>query len=155
MQRGDRSARAAARSAAIAHRREQEAMAHAIQASLRAERLARNAAAAATAAAPTLAPAPAASTASSLLGEPMDWSPLGSHPLDLEPTPSPSPAPTLQTPRTPRRRPEKGSLRSRSCLRCARSALASNFGDAGRCYDNTTGGIRCYMCAFGHDCKPL
>ncbi|KAF3013593.1 hypothetical protein E8E12_000021, partial [Didymella heteroderae] len=59
-------------SAALAHRREQEAMAHAIQASLRAERLAREAAAAAAAAAPAPAPAPAASGASSPLGELMD-----------------------------------------------------------------------------------
>ncbi|KAF3044290.1 hypothetical protein E8E12_005086 [Didymella heteroderae] len=132
-------------------------MAYAIEASLRAERLAREAAAAAAAAAPAPAPAPApaASGASSPLGEPMDWSPLGSHPLDLEPTSEPSPAPSPRTPRTARRRPEKGALRSRLCLRCARAALASNAGDASRCYNNNSGGICCYKCAFGHNYKPL
>ncbi|KAF3029580.1 hypothetical protein E8E12_000437 [Didymella heteroderae] len=132
-------------------------MAHAIEASLWAERLAREAAATAAAAAPAPAPAPAsaASGASSPLGEPMDWSPLGSHPLDLEPTPEPSPAPSPRTPRTPRRRSEKGALRSCLCLRCARAALASNAGDTSCCYNNDSSGICYYKCAFGHNCKPL
>jgi hypothetical protein len=90
-------------------------------------------------------------------------------PLVETPAPSPSPSPVKHdTPSrrarrarsTPSKSPRKtfppraqGARRAVPCAGCVRSAIAGR--STGECFDNKSGGDRCFRCASGHTCRAL
>ena len=58
-----------------------------------------------------------------------------------------------RSPRKPVAARAQGARRAVPCVGCVRSAIAGR--SSGECFDNKSGGNRCFRCSSGHICRAL